>query len=141
MSYHSTVSELTWYVPFGKKFLVISLSSSWRTLIRKHSPAGSWVRHFFLMAVTWYQSNGIYQVFDILSKVNHPKHAALYSLPQIKFLIQRSSLIWLQLFKALNSRFFHFGNISYDHQMKKKNQKHMKTKSREVFLNNHWPWS
>ena len=101
--------ELTWYVPFCEKFLFISLLSSRRTSMRKQSPAGSWVRRFCLMAFTWYQSIGYFSVLWYIEKSQTPKACSIGSLPQCKFVIWRSSSIWLQLFKY-NSPFVDVGN-------------------------------
>ena len=75
-----------------------SLLSSRRTFMRKQSPAGSWVRRFCLMALSWYHSIGYFSVWFI-EKSQSPKACSIDSLLQCKFVIWRSSSIWLQLFK------------------------------------------
>ena len=82
------------------KILVISLLSSRRTFMWKQSPAGSWVRLFCLIALTWYQNIGYFSVLWYIEKSQTPKACSIDSLPQCKFVIWRSSSIWLQFFKC-----------------------------------------
>ena len=58
---------------------------------------------------SWYQSIGYFSVLWYIEKSQTPKACSRDSLPQCKFVIWRSSSIWLQLFKY-NSPFVDVGN-------------------------------
>ena len=62
-----------------------------------------------LVALNWYQSIGYFLVLWYIEKSQTPKACSIDSLPQCKFVIWRSSSIWLQLFKY-NSPFVEVGN-------------------------------